>query len=142
MCQDDKHITEQEFSKNWWKQAINEDLLPEDQRKNIIEEFSDFCSEVLDLEGIDIHITENKSDTKTYAYYDPNKNEAWVYVKNRNLGDILRSLAHELVHAKQNKLGLLNEKSGITGSEHENQANSIAAIFIREFGRIRPEIYE
>ena len=55
--------------------------------------------------------------------------------------DILRTIAHELVHRKQDELGLLNSDSGKTGSKHENQANSIAGILLRTFGKNNPEVF-
>ena len=36
------------------------------------------------------------------GYYDPNTNKIVVYVDHRHPKDILRSLAHELIHHKQN----------------------------------------
>ena len=51
-----------------------------------------------------------------------------IFVKGRVLIDILRTLAHELVHAKQNEMGILQPDSGETGSEHENDANAIASL--------------
>ena len=39
------------------------------------------------------------------AYYDPNELKITVFVDNRHLKDILRSLAHELVHHTQNCRG-------------------------------------
>ena len=36
------------------------------------------------------------------GYYDPNANKIVVYVDHRHPKDILRSLAHELIHHKQN----------------------------------------
>ena len=39
------------------------------------------------------------------AHYDPNSNKVVIYVDHRHPKDILRSLAHELVHHKQNCAG-------------------------------------
>ena len=57
------------------------------------------------------------------------------------LGDILRSLGHELMHFKQKLRGELHEDSGKDGSPHENEANTFSGIMIRKFGRMFPEIY-
>lgn len=42
------------------------------------------------------------------AYYDPNQMEVTVYTINRHPKDVLRSIAHELVHHKQNCDGRMN----------------------------------
>jgi len=57
--------------------------------------------------------------------------------------DILRTLAHEMVHRKQDELGLVRnpEKDGADGSPIENQAHAVAGILMREYGRINKQIY-
>jgi Zn-dependent peptidase ImmA (M78 family) len=65
-----------------------------------------------------------------------------VVVHNRNLADILRTVAHELVHHKQNLAGMLNASSGQDGSKHENQANAIAGVLMRIYSKNNPHIYE
>jgi hypothetical protein len=49
------------------------------------------------------------------AYYDPQGMSVTVYTDNRHTKDILRSLAHELVHHTQNENGMLND-TGYHGS--------------------------
>ena len=53
--------------------------------------------------------------------------------------DILRTLAHELVHYKQKTLGKIKHDSGETGSPEENQANTIAGIIMRHFNKEYPD---
>jgi hypothetical protein len=56
------------------------------------------------------------------------------------MADILRTLAHELVHHMQNLNG--DELNGDDGSGIENEANAMAGVIMREFGRENPEIFE
>ena len=58
---------------------------------------------------------------------------------NRHPVDILRTLAHELVHYKQKILGKIKHDSGETGSPEENQANTIAGIIMRHFNKEYPD---
>jgi predicted kinase len=112
-------------------------------KKQIIKEFLKYCIKELDLkENCKIILTSDKSKTTTYAHYNPQDNEIVVYIKNRSLGDILRSICHELVHAKQKQNGELKPNSGDTGSEQENEANSKAGIILRDFGKQYPQIFE
>lgn len=62
-----------------------------------------------------------------------------VVTVGRHPVDIMRTLAHELVHWKQRVDGL--ELDGSDGSETENQANSIAGIIMRKFGHMYPEYF-
>ncbi len=79
----------------------------------------------------------------TTASYNPNNDVIWIYTKNRNmLGDILRSLSHEIRHFKQKLDGVLTETSGEDGSPHENEANAFSGYMIRTFGKKHREIYE
>lgn len=62
-----------------------------------------------------------------------------VVIKNRHPVDIVRTLAHELVHWKQRTENM--ELDGSDGSETENQANSVAGIIMRKFGQMYPEYF-
>ena len=77
----------------------------------------------------------------SFGAYVPSNHHIFINPSNRNIVDVLRTLAHELVHAKQNELGILTPTSGETGSEHENDANSIAGILMRDYGKQNPDIY-
>ena len=56
----------------------------------------------------DDHDNASKILGKT-AFYDPNSSSVTIYVTGRHPKDILRSLAHELVHHKQNEKGEFND---------------------------------
>ena len=81
-------------------------------------------------------------EKRSFGYFDPNANKIWVYCGNRNMADILRTLAHELVHRKQDEEGRINYESGKTGSDIENEANAKAGILLRDFGKQHKEIYQ
>ena len=80
-------------------------------------------------------------DQPSFGAYVPSQHHISVNPSNRNIVDVLRTLAHELVHAKQNEMGILQPDSGETGSEHENDANAIAGILMRDYGKQNPNIY-
>jgi cytidyltransferase-like protein len=86
--------------------------------------------------------TNKAKEMRSFGYFDPNSNKIWVYCGNRNMGDILRTLAHELVHRKQDEDGRINYESGKTGSEIENEANAKAGVLLRDFGKQHEEIYQ
>jgi Zn-dependent peptidase ImmA (M78 family) len=77
---------------------------------------------------------------KSFGGYIPSEEKILVVVHNRNMADILRTLAHELVHHMQNQNG--DELDGNDGSNTENEANILAGIIMRKFGRENPEIFE
>lgn len=116
-------------------------------KKKVINEFIKFAVKNLQLKNLPSKITLSKDTDQvknkhSFGHFDPNNKEVWVYTKNRNLADSLRTLAHELVHRKQDEDGRIEYNSGETGSEIENEANAKAGVLLRDFGKNHPEIYE
>jgi hypothetical protein len=62
-----------------------------------------------------------------------------VITQDRHPVDVMRTLAHELVHWKQQLAG--QELNGEDGSDTENTANAIAGVILRKFGRNYPECF-
>jgi Zn-dependent peptidase ImmA (M78 family) len=114
------------------------------EKQNIIQDFLKYTVQELGIESLPkIHLVYDKSfatDNHSFGAYKPESGELHVYVSNRNLADILRTFAHELVHHRQLELGM--EMDGSTGSETENQANSLAGVLLRNYGKTNELIYE
>lgn len=88
-----------------------------------------------------IKLTNDREDIDTTAYYNTLTNEIKVYTKNRALADILRSIAHELVHHKQNEDSRLYNVSGskwaIDDTDPlETEAHALAGDLITKFKKI------
>lgn len=125
------------------KQLLREEIQTMD-KKTIIDKFIQFVVDNLSLEiPFKVILTKDKKDIPTTAVYYPDDNIIKVYIKNRALVDVLRSISHELTHHKQNQLGELenNPNAGDDGSPIENEANAKAGELIRIFGKQNPEIY-
>lgn len=128
------------------KPNLNESLIKNEEKyAKKIADFVNFVKKYLKIND-DVKIAlafERTPDIKTTAYYDLN-GLVKVYVKDRAIVDIMRSISHELVHHKQNLEGRIKDtaKDGDDGSEIENEANAIAGKIIRIYGKKHPEIYE
>ena len=88
---------------------------------------------------------DRKEGQPSFAAYSPHSKEVYVSTKNRHPMDIFRSVAHELVHHKQNLDGRLGKniaKEGATGSKIENEANSEAGKVMRYFGQDNPFYFD
>ena len=88
---------------------------------------------------------DRKGGQPSFAAYSPHSKEVYVSTKNRHPMDIFRSVAHELVHHKQNldgRLGKNIKKEGATGSKIENEANSEAGKVMRYFGQDNPFYFD
>lgn len=77
------------------------------------------------------------------GYYDPNIKKVVVFITGRHMKDILRSLAHELVHHNQNCRGDFVNKMGETSDnyaqnneylrEREREAYEVGNLLFRDF---------
>lgn len=98
--------------------------------------------------GIDVPEIEYITDPeytkkhKSFAAYSPSEGKVFVVIHNRNTADIMRSIAHELMHHKQNLDGKLTEMAGKDGDEFENEANSYSGKIMRRLGREMEGIFE
>jgi len=124
-----------------------ESIKLKDEQVDVIKQFIKYLTKELDLKELPSKLTlsYNTDEAKskhTFGYFDPNTNSIWLYVKDRNVADILRTLAHEFVHRKQAEEGRIEQNSGDTGSEIENEANAMAGVLLRNFGKNHEEIYE
>lgn len=118
-----------------------------DKHKNILKKFITFAIKELDIQKPPSGLILSKDNIKaktnhTFGTFNPDNDKIWLYIGNRNIADSLRTLAHELVHRKQAEDGRIDYTSGKTGSEIENEANALAGILLRKFGKQNEEIYQ
>lgn len=114
-------------------------------KENMMEMFKKFLPLAMHYIGLkslpqikfEMHITD--AHQPTFGKYENGEQILYVALLNRNPNDILRTVAHELVHYKQDTEHRLKQDSGITGSPHENQANAIAGIVMRHFNKKYPK---
>ena len=130
------------------KQLLRENFDVTERRKaypQYIKLFIEFTKKELNIKGkIVVKLTNSRKELTTTALYDlkeyPN---IIIYNKDRALVDLCRSTGHEMFHLKQNEDGRLNNpnEQGKDGSDIENEANAMAGILIRKFGKLHKEIY-
>lgn len=114
--------------------------------KSIVAHFIKFCKEELNIQELPnvtlITDREFVSRYRSFGEYNPADKSIKVFYPGRNTADILRSLAHELTHHRQEELGMIDIGSGNTGTDIENEANAMAGILMREYGKINIKIYD
>lgn len=116
-----------------------------DDKKDKLTAFVKFVKDQLELKTVPtISIKGNRDGLKTTANYDYTKENKIikVYGKNRALVDIMRSVAHEMVHHKQFEDGRLEQRPPDIGGEIEDEANAKAGQYIKLFAKEDPTIYE
>ena len=124
---------------------ILREYLKTNDRDNITQDFVDFCQQELGYSTpASCVIVDNRDELATLASYNLKDNSVKVYGKERAMADILRSVAHELVHHKQLEDGRIdiNNLPKDIGGEIEDEANAVAGQLVKKFGYDRQEIYE
>lgn len=121
--------------------ALNESI----NHKNfgpMVDGFVSFASEKLGIKSLpNVQLGQGEySDQPSFASYAPDSKSIRVVTINRHPMDVLRSLAHELVHHKQNEDGRIKNiaREGSTGSPIEDEANSMAGRLMRWYAKENP----
>lgn len=144
---DDPYVCHKCHPEKLPKNSLNESIMHNDKvdAKNVAD-FVNFAKEYLGIDdGVKVALAFTRTpDLRTTAYYNySGEGYIKIYAKDRAVIDICRSIAHELVHHLQFLEGRLldAEKDGEDGSPIENEANAVAGIIIRKWGKLHPEIY-
>lgn len=133
----------------WLKKKLEEENgvnMPPPERNPLVQKFIDWCSRELKLKSkpefeFSYNTGEAQGGHHTGRHVE-GSNEVWVYVKDRNLVDILRTVAHELRHVQQSEQGKIKPGSSYPFSPIEQDADRWAGGIIKIFGKQHPEIYQ
>ncbi len=103
--------------------------------KHACEQFIAWCRPKLGIQGkIKVRLVQTPIQVGTqrsFGYYDVNTGQIVIQCADRHPTDVLRTLAHELVHLAQAQISPLSYEDGATGSDVENEANALAGILMR-----------
>ncbi len=107
------------------------------EKIGVVKDFISFvCGKLKMQEPVNVCLRRGRDEfIQTTASYVPSDNTNHVRCNGRALVDILRSLAHELVHNRQRELGMFGNGDAVQniGGFIEDQANSVAGVFIKDF---------
>jgi hypothetical protein len=113
--------------------------------KSTIKNFMEFCADQIGIEkDISLRIRQDPQwsvRNKTFGRYNDGTNELEVGIGGRHIMDVLRTVAHELVHQKQNQHAQVPADAGEDGSKYENEANARAGVLMRKYGKLHPELF-
>jgi uncharacterized protein YjaZ len=123
-----------EFSKD------NNDLQHE------VEKFAHWAGKKLHLKQVPkIHLSMDHEEAQQGHHtgkHTPGDDYVWVYAKNRNLVDILRTVFHELVHVRQHELNMIKPGDSYPGSPIEAMADMLAGKYIKIYGKAHRNIFQ
>lgn len=109
---------------------------------NALKDFLPMCVkhlELTQLPKITFQKDVEQGHVASFGSYDTDADTIVLVIHNRQPVDILRTLAHELVHASQRQADQIGPDDWRTGSPIENQANAGAGIIMRLFAKQYPQ---
>jgi hypothetical protein len=127
---------------------IEDIIKPSNRREARIKHFIEWSKKRLNIDNdsIDIVFSYDQKDAQQEhrtGAYDVQNNHMVVYVGNRNMVDILRTVCHELVHVKQGQMGEIQRaKVHGPGSPLEVEADAKAGYLMKLYARLHRDIFE
>lgn len=112
---------------------------------DMMEDFLPLAMEIIGLDklpSIKLVIEVDSPDQPTFGKYVNDEKTIYLALKERHPLDIARTLAHELVHFKQDMNNQLDHNSGNTGSPEENQAHEVAGVVMRHFNKQHSKYFQ
>jgi hypothetical protein len=111
-----------------------------------VNDYSDFVeyseTELRLKKPVKVKIEDQPTSNYTTGNYNRINGEIKVRNNGRKLVDIIRSIAHEMVHHKQDEMGKIKGKVPKIGGHIEDEANKISGRLVKSYGANNSNIYE
>jgi hypothetical protein len=121
-------------------------FLDESDIDSVLSRFFNNCIDFLGIQNapemVLHHNTDWSESTSSFGQFDPDSNMLHLATSGRHVLDILRTMAHELTHCRQNEKHTLPLNAGETGSRWEDQANAMAGRIMRHWADEHPEMFK
>ena len=124
------------------------EFLKESKQTDLMSVLRDFLPLALQEIGLDglppikLQLRIEEEEQPTFGKFVNDEGVIYLAIEDRHPLDIIRTLAHELVHFKQGIEHRLNDLSGETGSPEENEAHEVAGIVMRNFNKKYPQYFK
>ena len=112
-----------------------------EEQLEVINKFIDYLHHEIPLENIKLKFLKERQGKMTTGVRKEN-GQMNVLAGNRMLLDVLRTVAHEWVHEGQIEILGWEATSDSIGGPYENQANSLAGLYLKKFQVNHPEFME
>lgn len=124
-------------------ESINENT---EELEQEVSKFVDWAGKKLKLKKVPkVKLSMDTEEAQTGHHtgkHTPGDDFVWVYARNRNLVDILRTVFHELVHVRQHELNMIKPGDSYPGSPIEAQADVLAGKYIKIYGEKNRNIFQ
>ena len=131
---------------NWLKNKLDEDNTVDGDIEQEVAKFVEWTAKKLNLQKVPaIELSMDSEEAQTNHHtggHVPGEGSVWIYAKNRNLVDILRTVFHELVHVRQHEIGMIKPGDSYPGSPIEAMADLLAGKYIKIYGEKNHHIFQ
>jgi spore maturation protein CgeB len=119
---------------------------PSDDLGEEVKKFAEWAGRRLNIQRLPkielSYDTQDAQDNHHTGGHVQGQDSVWVYAKNRNLVDILRTVFHELVHIRQDEIGMIKPGDSYPGSPIEAMADLLAGKYIKIYGERNHHIFQ
>ena len=130
---------------DWIKEKISETQV-DDEIRNEVDKFADWACKILKVKHRPkIILSMDTGEAQTHHHtgrHVHGEDTVWVYARNRNLVDILRTVFHEIVHVRQGERGEIGPNASYPGSPIEVEADALAGKYIKIWGERNHHIFQ
>ena len=130
---------------NWLKNKLDE-TSNGIELKDEVDKFVEWTAKKLNLQKVPtVELSMDTEEAQTNHHtggHVMGDDSIWVYAKNRNLVDILRTVFHELVHVRQGELNMIDAGDSYPGSPIESMADMLAGKYIKIYGEKNNHIFQ
>lgn len=142
----DKFVKKYKETPDHWIKGKLDEADVDCDLKDEVNKFADWASKKLNLKSTpEIELSMDTEEAQTGHHtgrHTEGDNKVWVYAKNRNLVDILRTVFHELVHVRQGELNMIKPGDSYPGSPIEAMADMLAGKYIKIYGEKNHHIFQ
>ncbi len=130
---------------SWIKNKLNETDVDAELQSEV-DKFCEWACQQLHVKNKPhVELSMDTEEAQTNHHTGGHKmgdDKIWVYVNNRNLVDILRTVFHELVHVRQGELDMIKPGDSYPGSPIEAMADMLAGKYIKIYGEKNHNIFQ
>lgn len=113
----------------------------DEKQMEVLKSFIDYLHKEIPLEDVNVEFVNQRQGTMTTGVRQEN-GTLKILAGGRMLLDVLRTLSHEWVHEGQHQILGWEIEGDEIGGPYENQANSLAGVYLKKFQVNHPEFME
>lgn len=113
----------------------------DEKQMEVIKSFIDYLHKEIPLDDVNVEFVNQRQGTMTTGVRQQD-GTLKILAGGRMLLDVLRTVSHEWVHEGQHQILGWKIEGDEIGGPYENQANSLAGVYLKKFQVNHPEFME